>query len=359
MPWATPKLKDVRTLVRDNITAALSGAQVLGNSVLRVMADANAGLAHLCLRYLDWLARQLIPDTAETEWLDRHGDIWLVNADNTIGRKAPAMAHGSVTFTGVPETVVPIGTRLVSGLALEYETTEQVTIGESATECAVLAIEGGEAGNLDAGETLSLSLPVLGVDSTVTVVELEGGTEQENDDDLRARVLLRIREPPMGGDRSDYVLWALSFPGVTRAWCYPLEMGVGTVTVRFMMDDLRADNDGFPNEDDVAALAAYLDTVRPVAVKDFFVEAPIPYPLDMIITGLVIDSETVRADIALALEEMLVERVAPGMTVYRSWVDEAISGVVREQHHELVFTTTPMAAPGYLAVVGDISYDVA
>ena len=62
---------------------------------------------HLTLQYIDWLALQLLPDTAETEWLDRHGEIWLVNADGTLGRKQATFATGSVTFTGTTGTVDP------------------------------------------------------------------------------------------------------------------------------------------------------------------------------------------------------------------------------------------------------------
>jgi uncharacterized phage protein gp47/JayE len=79
------------------------------------------------------------------------------------------------------------------------------------------------------------------------VVQLTGGTDQETDDELRLRVLTRIRQPPMGGDADDYVAWALAVPGVTRAWCSPLEMGIGTVTVRVMCDDLRATGDPMTN----------------------------------------------------------------------------------------------------------------
>ena len=88
MPWATPTLREVRSVVRDNVRASLPGADAsVPNSVLRVLSDTQGGLCHLTLQYIDWLALQLLPDTAETEWLDRHGDIWLVNADGTIGRK--------------------------------------------------------------------------------------------------------------------------------------------------------------------------------------------------------------------------------------------------------------------------------
>ncbi|PWT90371.1 MAG: hypothetical protein C5B54_07260, partial [Acidobacteria bacterium] len=87
MPWMTPTLAETRQIVRDDVTAALRGAQVVGNTVLRVMCDAMAGLCALILRYLDWLARQLMPDLAEHEWLSRFGDIWLQNADGSLGRK--------------------------------------------------------------------------------------------------------------------------------------------------------------------------------------------------------------------------------------------------------------------------------
>ena len=52
----------------------------------------QGALCHLTLQYIDWLSLQLLPDTAETEWLDRHGQIWLVNADGTTGRKMASAA---------------------------------------------------------------------------------------------------------------------------------------------------------------------------------------------------------------------------------------------------------------------------
>src|SRR5215470_8767132 len=101
MPWATPTLREVRELVRDNVRGSLPGADALvPNSVLRVMSDNQGALCHLTLQYLDWLALQLLPDTAETEWLDRHGQIWLVNADGTTGRKVATPAVGVANFIG-------------------------------------------------------------------------------------------------------------------------------------------------------------------------------------------------------------------------------------------------------------------
>jgi uncharacterized phage protein gp47/JayE len=113
MPWNTPTLREVRSLVRDSIHGSLPGSDAtIPNSVLRVMSDNQGALCFLTLEYIDWLALQLLPDTSETEWLDRHGDIWLINSDGTIGRKQATLATGSGTATGVPGSIIPAGALL-------------------------------------------------------------------------------------------------------------------------------------------------------------------------------------------------------------------------------------------------------
>ena len=249
MPWSTPTLKEVRGLVRDNVRASLPGADAsIPNSVLRVLGDAQGGLCHLTLQYIDWLALQLLPDTAETEWLDRHGDIWLVNADGTKGRKQATFASGVVTFTGQVGAVVPTATELDA--LVGYETMADVTIGNGPSAGPVRALDPGIAGNMNNGDTLSVLTPPANVDGTAVVVSMDGGVDQESDDDLRARILHRIQNPPMGGALADYVTWALACPGVTRAWAAP-EQGIGTITVRFLMDVLRASDDGWPQPQDI------------------------------------------------------------------------------------------------------------
>src|SRR6516162_9500940 len=116
IPWNTPNLRDVRSAVRDAVRGRLPGADAnVPNSVLRVVSDAMGALCHLTLQYLDWLALQLMPDTAETEWLDRHGQIWLVNADGSTGRKMATLSQGIASFVGqIDGTVVPAGTQLQS-----------------------------------------------------------------------------------------------------------------------------------------------------------------------------------------------------------------------------------------------------
>ena len=359
MPWTTPTLRDVRSAVRDAIRGRLPGADAnVPNSVLRVMSDAMGATCHLTLQYVDWLALQLMPDTAETEWLDRHADIWLVNADGSVGRKMATPAAGTAVFTSsVANVVVPQATVLAYGTVASYETTQQIVTGPpgSPTNAPIVALVPGSIGNLDVGTVLILTAPIAGI-TGVTVGYLDGGTDEETDDELRARVLERIRNPPMGGDAEDYVHWALSVPGVTRAWSYPNEMGIGTMTVRFMCDDLRASNNGFPLPSDVARVAAYLDTVRPVTIKDFFVVAPIPFPVNVPIQNLVSDDSTTRANITVSLESVFYAKQQPGQTWFTAWTNEGIAAAPGVVSYDLNTPNVAMPDNGYMPVLGDITY---
>lgn len=374
MPWTTPTLEQLRTLNKGYITGQLHSVPMIPNSVLRVMSDANAGLAYLALLYINWVALQLLPDTAEQEWLDRHGNIWLVNDDGSRGRKLAAFASGTATATGLPGTPLPSGTLLnavvdSSGTVFNFQTTEDIVLDVLPVTVSIVATTPGAGGNLAPGSFISLTKGISGSDATLTVVSLTGGVDQETDSELRARILERIQQPPMGGDAEDYVDWALKVPGVTRVWVSPQEMGIGTVTVRFMMDDLRSNTDptqdGFPLGVDIQAVTSYLTIVRPVTVKDLFVQAPMPFPVNCTISNL---QGTATPDAILeSIREMLVSKARPAFalngipqppqTIYKVWVGDAIlntSGVI--SFDLSMPDEVPMPDNGHMAVVGTVTF---
>lgn len=368
MPWITPTLEQLRTTNRDNVQSQLRSGPMIPNSVLRVMSDSNAGLAYLTLLYLNWLSLQLMPDTAETEWLDRFAAIWL-----TQGRKTATFATATVTFTAISNTVLPGGTLLtgaadvVTGSPITLQTILPYTIGVTPTPVSVVATTAGETG-LVVGSTLGLAVGIAGINGVGTITAITDGIEQETDDELRGRILDRIRQPPVGGAAEDYVQWVEATPGVnvTRAWCSPLEMGVGTITVRFMTDDLVNNVVGFPDNADITAVTNYLDTVRPVCIKDRFVVAPVPEPIDFTITNLSPDTVANRNAIVTAVKQMLFQRAAPAhaingieqpaQTIYAAWVSEAISSVSTIDSFTLIMEDHAMPYSGSLAVLGTIVY---
>jgi uncharacterized phage protein gp47/JayE len=368
MPWVTPTLDNLRAQNRDNVQAQLRSGPMIPNSVLRVMADSNAGLAHLTLLYINWLSLQLMPDTAETEWLDRFGDIWRPGG---ASRKPATFATGVVNVTGLAGVTVPAGSQLRAdiggGATATFQTTAAITMGSSATPASVVSLTAGATG-LVVGSILTFSVGIAGIDGGAAIASIVDGVAQEIDDALRVRVLDRIRQPPVGGDAADYVQWVMATPGVnvTRAWCSPLEMGLGTITVRFMTDDMVNNRVGFPSAADIATVTTNLDKVRPVAIKDRWILSPIPEPIDFTISNLSPDTVAVRSAIAKSVAAMLFSRAAPAnaingvarpaTTIYRSWVSNAISAVAGIDRFTLTMKDHPMPYGAALAVLGTIVY---
>jgi uncharacterized phage protein gp47/JayE len=366
MPWQNPTLEQLRAQSRDNVTAQLRSGPLIPNSVARVLADTNAGIGFLTLLYLNWLALQLLPDTAEGEWLDRQAQIWVG------GRKASSFAAGTVTLVATGTTSVPVPQGTVLSIAtpqgpFTFQTMAEITVTTAPTPIPMQALTAG-ATELSVGTVLNLSVAIQGVSAVATIASITDGVDDETDDELRARVLDRIREPPMGGDANDYVQWALQVPGVTRAWCSPNEMGIGTVTVRFMMDTVRATSNpltnGFPTAADVTAVTTYLQTKRPVAVKDFFVEAPIPYPISVTVNGLLNNDAATWTAITASVNAMLLARAAPAFavngvtqpaqTIFAVWISDAILQAAGVVSFDLVASDFVMPSNGSLAVLGSI-----
>lgn len=372
--WSTPSLATVRANNKAYIEGRI-GDPLIPNDVPRVLADANAGNAHLNLQYLDWQANQLLPDTAQKQFLDKWATIYLVNADGSKGRKAATYASGTISVVAsVAGTVLPAGSILTAmsttGGTLSFQSTAATSINTVATPVPVRALVAGAASNLAAGTSLSLSATIPGINtSPIAVVSLSGGTDQESDAALRVRVLFRIQQPPMGGDASDYVAWATGFPGVTRAWCSPLEQGVGTVTLRFMMDELRATSDpmtsGFPLPGDVAALHAYLETVRPVTAG-LFTTAPIPEPISFTVANLAPNTTATQAAIATSAAATIVRRASPAyanngvaqpaQTIYAAWISDAVLAASGVFSFDLQMADHVMPTKGSLAVPGPITF---
>jgi uncharacterized phage protein gp47/JayE len=366
MPWQTPTLRQVRAQNRDYIVSRIS-APLLPNSETRILADAGGGLAHGVFQYIDWLSLQLMADTCENEWLDRPSTIWLVNADGSNGRKGATVAAGSVTMSGLPGSIIAAGLRLSAGLGgVTYAILTQTEIGDDATATVqIQALTPGSNGNMNLGDGLAWASPMpAGVNAMITVISLTGGTDEESDDELRARLLQRIRQPPMGGDADDYVKWALAFPGCTRAWLSPREMGIGTVTLRFMLDDLRASTGGFPNANDIANMQTWIDSVRPITVLDCFVVAPIPEPISFTISNLtpyttpILEalSNNCRATInRFAAPAYAHNGIAqPAQTIYAVWMSDAVLNTTGVQYFDFEMDDHPMPTPGSLAVLGNI-----
>lgn len=349
MPFERPTLAELIDQAQADTEARLPGIDArTRRSNLSVLARVLAGATHGLYGYLDFLARQVFPDTADAEHLARWAAIWGVT------RKAPSFAVGTLSFTGQAGAVIPAGTVLAAG-EVEYETDADVTFAGATAGGAVTALLPGVAGYQAAGLTLVFVSPVSGVAASATVAAggLAGGADAESDSALRARLLDRIRQPPAGGAARDYEAWALAVPDITRAWVYPEELGPGTVTIRVVSDD--AVGGPIPGAPKIAEVQAYIDERRPVTAVPTVV-APVAVPLAMTIQ-LTPSTQAVRDAVAAEIADMIRREAVPGGTILLSHLREAISLAAGETDHVLVSPTASVAhATGQIAVPGTITW---
>jgi uncharacterized phage protein gp47/JayE len=351
MPFTRPTLEAQRQQARAAFEARLPGADAgLRFSALNILADLVAGAAHLQHGHLDWTARQVIPDSADAEYLTRWASIF------GLARKPAAQATGNVTLTGISGTTLPAGRTLTRADGTAYLTLADATIGGGGSVAvAVRAVAGGLSGNAAAGVRLTLSVAVVGIEGSATVATggLSAGADEEADAELRARLLARIRQPPQGGAERDYIAWALELPGVTRAWAYSRRRGAGTVDVFFAYDG-RANI--IPEPADVTAMQALLDLRRPVTA-DVLAIAPTPVALNVTISGLSPSTTEIRAAIQVELADQIRRDAAPGGTIFRSRLVEAISRAAGEFSHTLSVPSGNVThAANAMAVLGTVTF---
>lgn len=355
MPFNRPSLSTIVDRCRADIETRLPGSDArLRRRVLSVLADSLAGAVNGLYGYLDFLSKQPLADQAEAEYLDRHASLF------GLTRKAASTATGTVTATGTDGSIMPAGTLLQRSDGVEYTTDTDGTIAAGTVDISITAVEPGTAGNCVAATTISLINPIAGVDSDLTIdgSGIGGGAEQEADSDLRTRVLLRKRQPPHGGADFDYINWALEVAGVTRAWCFPLNRGNGTVDVYFVTDD--AAGGLIPAAAKVTEVQDYIDALRPVTA-DVQVLAPTASPIDFTIQ-LAPDTTAVREAVAAELIDLLRREAEPGdgldLGLMRvSHIREAISIAAGETDHVL---TAPAAdvvpSAGHICTMGTITW---
>jgi uncharacterized phage protein gp47/JayE len=318
-----------------------------------VLARVWAGAVYLLYGFLAWIAKQLFPTTSDREKLLEQASMY------DITPTAATFATGGVVATGTNGTLIPTGTVLKYDEGVTFETTADGTITGGAVTLAVEAVLAGSAGNVPGGEAVSFESPIGGVNATATVDApgITGGFDEQGMEDVRDRLLLRLREPPQGGADQDYEAWTLAVAGVTRAWVYPNENGLGTVVVRFVLD---GEVNIFPGGGVVADVQAALEAQRPITAE-VTAAAPTALPVPFTIE-LDPDTAGIRDAVEAELNDLLFRKAIPGDgaglgTILLSQIQTAIGNAVGEGDYTLTVPAADVVpATGQLAVLGVITW---
>jgi uncharacterized phage protein gp47/JayE len=360
MPFARPTLAQLRDRIKGDLRTSTNVKAIARRSFLDVIAKALSGITHTLHGHLVFISRQIFPDQADAEFLARWGGIY------EIDQIAATFAKLNVLITGTAGTNLVANTVFKSdaGVLYQVETTVVIPLAGTPEIAAVLVCEtSGVVGNLDAGEILTIETPVVGIDSdtTVTSVNTEG-EDQETDESYRERIVDRIQQPPSGGTANDYIQFARSVAGVTRAWVNPGGAGEGTVVVYFVED---GEDPIIPLASKIAEVDAVIQEQKPVTSQVFTV-APIPTELDI---DVKIEPFTTAVESAINDEiKDLLSREANVRGAYLevgalydgiisiSKIREAISIAAGEEDHVLVSPTEDVVpAQGGIVIEGTIT----
>lgn len=344
-----PTLREIIQRVRADVTAELDDP--LRRSDAEVYARAYAGAVHGVNGHIEYLERNMLPDLCDEQWLLRHAGM------KKCPRKEAQPAAGWMRISGVSDgiTVAAGAVAVFQGRSpIQYVATETATSSGGILRLPITCSETGYHTNLDDSEGLILSEPVPGLSSSGVADSVQGGTDLENLDDWRARVLDRWYYIPQGGADADYVTWAEEVPGVTRAWCYRSWMGIGTVGVFVVDDNSEA---MVPSPSILEAARQQIEPLAPVAGGELYLLGINLKQVDHHIR-VTPDTPAVRSAVTAALREFYRREGGPEQSIAPSRLSEAISAANGEYKHQVLSPSEEFStAKGEVVALGAMVWD--
>jgi uncharacterized phage protein gp47/JayE len=325
MAFQVPSRQSLHDEGLSDYAASQPNKSVARGSTPYLLLRAIAGLIWMFLAKLLFLDKQRLPDTADRAELEHWGRVYEFPPNGAVG----ASRALALRVTGTVGAAVTNGAVLTHSDGTQYQV---ASVGASiggggSVDVNVAAISTGLATNKIAGEVLTFSAPPVNVDATATLVlALTGGTDAEDIEAYRARLLAHIGDPPQGGAVPDYIEWALQVPGNASAYLWRNRRGQGTIDVAV----LGAGHGSARVIADISATQDYLDdeTRRPANVRDVLVLETTP--------------QAQNVEMLISIDE----------TKYRwDWVDDGIGYAVTAKNVGTSTITVPTAPASVVAGV--------
>jgi len=235
------------------------------------------------------------------------------------------------------------------------------------------SVETGEDTNLDLGESLNITNPIVNLESTgyVQFGGAIGGKDVEGDDNYRERVLDAWQSWKGSFNVSfvEFITKSVS-SDITRVWIFPFTIDdiaslAGTVEVYFTTDNL---SNIIPSLSLVNEVKARLEEVRTVCAK-VVVAAPTPQVINFTFTSITPDTSSMRQAIedqliaffqdnsyvAKQTAEIIIKENAYKSAIYQTIDDETGNFL---QDFTLIAPTGDITATlrGHLPVVGTVNF---
>ncbi len=270
--------------------------------------------AEIIQYFLPETLKTMFPQWSFGKYLDYIGEIVQVY------RKPASKASTVMTIAGDPGTIIPAGTTfdtesINNTPSIEYATVSRADIPNSGkVDVVVEAVAAGSNGNVNAEKIVIMSSPLRGVNDYINKKAATGGSDEEDDDTFRNRILetMKTRNQSYVGNENDFRRWALEVPGIGDAIVVPTWDGPETVKV------VCIDTNGQPASNTLTK-AVYDHIMRPddeyerLAPPNVILTVSVPEPVDIAykITGLSLDTgytiEGIKGAFGRALDKYYAE----------------------------------------------------
>ncbi len=176
--------------------------------------------AELLEFYFPNLLQLMFPQWSTGQYLDFHGTMAQVN------RREAQYANVELLIKGEPGTIIPAESTFSTATVsdedepVEFQISEQTFIGEDGTvTVSATAVNPGRESNVAEGTVTIMGKPITGVTSVTNPAKASGGTDEEDDETFRVRVLegFASHDESYIGNDADFKKWAESVPGMGTA----------------------------------------------------------------------------------------------------------------------------------------------
>lgn len=317
--FIVPSLDDIRQTILRDVQSLEPLADVSVDSDYYARASSLAAVAEGIYAHQKWIIKQFFPDTADTDFLEKHAAL------RGIRRRNATSASGTgATVTGQVGAEIKAGLQIKTDDNRFYETTANAVISSNGdVTVPVRALATGASYNITTATKGSFMAAPVGVQSDVVLNNIIGATDAESDASLLERLLEIIRRPPAGGNRYDYRIWALSVDGVDAAYVYPLRRGLGTVDIAI------TSNNDVPSDETVQRCQTYIDDVRPVTARESKVVKPdvtkVNFNIQVKISGVTLPD--IKVAISTALSDYF-NTLTPGDDLIVSQCEAVVNNLV-------------------------------
>lgn len=198
---------------------------LLEKAAVKCLCWAFAGSIATVWQSMVWVYKQCFPQTCSLPVLKLWGD--LVGVEYIYGQSAQ-IELSLYDATASTLTTGTVYKDLTSGLI--FKTTAQGNKSDGNIVVSAQCTTAGAAGNLPVGSELTIANPLDGIPQTATITAVKTeGSEDEDVEHYRPRVLYKFQNKAQGGSVSDYFGWCLEVMGIEDALIYVLTEGIVTI----------------------------------------------------------------------------------------------------------------------------------